>query len=376
MTQASMPNEASTIRFSRKNQADFTKTLRQRVDNYFKNAGIPKTANTAMVVKTVVLLSAYILPFVAMVIWAMPWYWALFLWTSMGISVSGIGMAVMHDANHGAYSRNPKVNKWVGHTLNLLGGAVVNWKMQHNVLHHTYTNIAGKDNDIDGAGTLRFHPHGEAKKHHKHQWIYAFGLYSILTIFWALAKDFIQFFRYKEARSRQSTPRQEAWLFARIAVSKVLYFGLFLGLPIFVGGHPAWVVITGFLLMHVIGGLILSLVFQLAHVVEDTDFPLPDAGGQMEDSFWAHQLRTTCNFSNSNALMTWYTGGLNHQVEHHLFPNICHVHYPAIAPIVKETAEEFGLPYHAYDTIGPAIRSHITMLKRFGVPSLSEIGAG
>lgn len=375
MSNQPLTSSADTVRFSNRNQSDFTRTLRKRVDTYFREHQIARQANTAMKVKTVVLLTAYIAPFVMLFVLDGSFFLGLGLWAIMGIAKAGIGMAVMHDANHGAYSKNQKVNTLIGHFLNLLGGAVINWKFQHNVLHHTYTNIAGKDNDIDGAGTLRFHPHGEHEKYHKHQWFYAFFLYGVLTLFWAAAKDFIQYKRYKDLRKPTATPASERLLLIRLVVFKLVYFAVVLGLPMAFSPYTWWMVVTGFLVMHIIAGLVLSLIFQMAHVVEETEFPVPDAAGNMEDSFMAHQLKTTANFATHNKLLTWYSGGLNHQVEHHLFPNICHVHYPALAPIVRETAHEFGLPYNEMPSFGAALKSHIAMLKKFGIPPLSEIGA-
>lgn len=374
MTNQALPTKVATVRFSNRNQNDFTRTLRKRVDNYFKDKGISRNANTTMVMKTVVFLTLYIAPFIGLLVFEMSFGVSLLLWAIMGFAVAGIGMSVMHDANHGAYSRNPRINYLIGLTLNMCGGAVVNWKMQHNVLHHTYTNIAGKDNDIDGAGTMRFHPHGDHQKHHKYQWFYAFGLYAILTLFWATAKDFIQYYRYKNDRHVLTTPKEERTLFLRIVALKVLYFGVFFGLPMALGGFAFWQVLIGFVIMNAISGLILSLIFQMAHVVEDAEFPLPDLAGNMEDSFMVHQLKTTSNFATKSPFLTWFSGGLNFQVEHHLFPNICHVHYPEISKIVKETATEYGFPYNEEPTFGSALKSHIRMLKRFGIPSLNEIG--
>ncbi len=375
MSNQPITTPADTVRFSTRNQADFTRTLRKRVDAYFKERNIARQANMAMKVKTVVFLAAYFVPFA--LLFALPaYFWlGLGLWAMMGLAMAGIGMGVMHDANHGAYSKNQKVNQLIGHTLNLCGGAVINWKFQHNILHHTYTNIAGKDNDIDGAGTMRFHPHSAPEKHHRLQWFYAFFLYGVLTLFWALAKDFIQYKRYSDLRKPTATPASERNLLLSIVALKVAYFGIFLALPIAFSGYAWWMVVVGFLASHAIAGVVLSLIFQMAHVVEETEFPLPDASGNMEDSFLAHQLKTTDNFATDKKWLTWYSGGLNHQVEHNLFPNICHVHYPAIAPIVRDTAKEFGLPYNEMPTFGQALKSHIAMLKKFGIPPLSEIGA-
>jgi linoleoyl-CoA desaturase len=370
-----MPTQETPVRFTNRNQNDFAKTLRKRVNGYFKAEGISQNANTAMIIKTVVMLSAYILPFIALIAFTPPLWASLLLWGLMGFALAGIGMSVMHDANHGAYSKNQKVNKWVGYTLLMLGGNVYNWKTQHNVLHHTYTNIAGKDNDIDGSFSMRFDPHQPHKKFHKHQWYYAFLFYSIMTLYWCTAKDFVQFAKYKKEGVNKQTPAENRKLLWTIIASKAGFFGVFIGLPL-AAGIPIGQILLGFLIMHIIGGLVLSLIFQLAHVVEETEFPLPDAKGSMEHSWLVHQLHTTANFARNNAFLNWYSGGLNHQVEHHLFPNICHVHYPKIAPIVKKTAKEFGFPYNEHKTFSGALKSHVRMLRRFGAPSLEEIANG
>ncbi len=373
--QHKLPTQETPVRFTNREQNDFAKTLRKRVNDYFKSKGISQNANASMVAKTFILLSAYILPFVALLVFTPPLWASLLIWAVMGFALAGIGMSVMHDANHGAYSKNQKVNKWVGYTLLMLGGNVYNWKTQHNVLHHTYTNIAGKDNDIDGSFSMRFDPHQPHKEFHKHQWYYAFFFYSIMTLYWCTGKDFVQFVKYKKEGVNKQTPAQNRKMLWNIIASKAGFFSVFIGLPL-LAGIPIGQILLGFLIMHIIGGLVLSLIFQLAHVVEETEFPLPDASGSMEHSWLVHQLHTTANFARENLILNWYSGGLNHQVEHHLFPNICHVHYPKIAPIVKQTAEEFGFPYNEHETFGGALKSHVKMLRRFGAPSLEEIANG
>lgn len=351
----------------------FLTTLKQRVDNYFDEQNITMFCNKKMVIKTIVLLNAYILPFIVILTFHLSALTTFLLWSLMGFALAGIGMSVMHDANHGAYSSNKKVNIIMGHTLNLLGGAVFNWKLQHNILHHTYTNVVHKDDDIDDKLIMRFSPHTTVKWYHKFQFVYAFAFYGILTLYWALLKDFVQFFQYtKEGVNRDSKNKNRQNLL-KVVASKLFYFFVFIVLPLVILKMSVLPYLMGFLLMHFIAGIVLTVIFQLAHTVEGTNYPLPDESGIIENNWAIHQLNTTVNFSRKNKWLSWYVGGLNFQVEHHLFPAICHVHYPAIAPIVKSTAEEFGIPYLENKSFMEALRSHINVLKTFGrLPGINE----
>ncbi len=294
------------------------------------------------------------------------------LWLLMGFGLAGVGMSIMHDANHGAYSENKTVNYIMGHTLNMVGGSVFNWKLQHNILHHTYTNIAHLDEDIADKLVLRFNPHTKVKAYQKLQYIYAFLFYGILTLYWALLKDFIQFARYTRNGVNPGTRWENTVMVTRMVIDKIFYFLVTIGIPLYVG-IPLWQVITGFLLMHFASGVILTVVFQLAHTVEGTTHPLPNEFGDIENCWAIHQMNTTVNFSKGSPFLTWYLGGLNYQVEHHLFPRICHVHYPEISSIVKQTAIEYGIPYLENKTFGVAFQSHMATLKRFGrLPDINE----
>ncbi|MFI5150467.1 MAG: fatty acid desaturase family protein [Bacteroidia bacterium] len=363
------------VRFSNSgpDQTLFYSTLRNRVDGYFTENNISKHCNREMVVKTIILLLAYIVPFVAMLILHPSFLISLVLWLIMGLSAAGVGMSVMHDANHGAYSQNKTVNFWLGGTLNLMGGSIFNWKMQHNLLHHTYTNIHDMDDDIDPKAFMRFSPHSKVRLYHKVQFIYAFFFYGVLTLYWALVKDFIQFAKYKREGINRNTPGENTKVILNMIITKVFYVGIFIFLPIFVFHLPVWNVISGFLLMHFVAGIVLTVVFQLAHTVEGTSHPVPNDKGTIENNWAVHQMNTTVNFSRRNKWISWYVGGLNFQVEHHLFPTICHVHYPNIAGIVKQTAEESGVPYLENITFLNALQSHIRTLKRFGgLPQINE----
>ncbi|MBK9283759.1 MAG: acyl-CoA desaturase [Sphingobacteriaceae bacterium] len=349
-----------------KNRSEFFATLRNRVDQHFRSNNISKNFNSKMVVKTVLLLTAYILPFTLILFLNYPPIINYTLWFIMGFSKAGIGMSVMHDANHGAYSGNSKTNYWIGVSINLVGGSIFNWKLQHNILHHTYTNIVDMDEDIEDKLFFRFSPHSKPKWFHRFQFIYVFFFYAILTLYWALIKDFVQFRKYIKSGINKDSDSTNQKNFTKLIIAKILYFFVFIILPIFILQLPALNYILGFLLMHFMAGIILSVIFQLAHTVENTTHPLPDKEGTIINTWAIHQLNTTSNFSRKSKILTWYLGGLNYQVEHHLFPNICHIHYPAIAPIVKNTAEEFGIRYLENDSFLKAFNSHMRLLKTFG----------
>ena len=364
MTQA--PFELPTVRFGR-DTTGFAKTLRQRVDAHFKENGIHKKATTGMKLKTVVLLSAYFAPLALITLGATGGGWAF--WVAevlMGLGLAGIGMAVMHDGNHGAYSENKTINKIVGGVLELVGGNSEMWQIQHNVLHHTFTNIDGLDEDIDPGPLLRFSPLKPLKPWHRYQHYYAWFFYGLMTLLWVTVKDFIAIKKYEKFGLLKRMGKSKQQLMIKIVLAKVIYYPIVVGLPLMFSGLGAGQIIAGWLLMHFVGGLTLGIVFQPAHVMEDHDYKPAEKGSVMEDDPMSHQLKTTCNFGTKSRLLNWYSGGLTHQIEHHLSPHICHVHYPKISKIVRETAEEFGLPYRADTSFWGALKLHTAQLKQLG----------
>jgi len=366
-------NPKTQVKFNQSGKTAFFQTLKSRIDKHFVAAGYSKHANAAMVVKTISMFVIYLAPFVVLLFLQPVWPVALLLWIIMGIGMAGVGMSVMHDANHGAYSSNKTVNLIIGHTLNMVGGSVSNWKIQHNILHHTYTNISHLDEDIEDKGVLRFSPHTPARRALRFQHLYACAFYSIMTLYWLVVKDFVQFYKYGKSGMNQGHGSQSRTMFLlKIIGDKLLYYSVFIGLPIYFQ-MPTWILVTGFLLMHFTAGIILTLIFQIAHSVEETVHPMPDEEGNIDNAWAIHQMETTMNFATKNRFLTWYLGGLNFQVEHHLFPSICHIHYPAIAPIVKQTAQEFGIPYLEKKTFSEGIASHFRLLQKLGkLPAASE----
>lgn len=359
------------VRFpkNKTNQREFISELKSRVNDYFTDNGISRYANFSMIFKTIAMLSFYLVPFAVILFGGIGAVWLhILLWCMMGVGMAGIGLSVMHDANHGTYSRKPWVNKWIGSSMYLLGGNPTSWRIQHNVLHHSFTNIEGLDEDISPVGLLRFSPHKKLLPIHKYQHIYAWPLYGLMTMMWVLTKDFKQVKRYKNLSLTRTQGITAGQHLRDVILSKVFYYIIFIGLPILLAPIAWYWVLIGFVFMHFIGGFILTCVFQPAHVVPFTSFPLPDDRGSMENSFAIHELSTTSNFAPNNKWLSWYVGGLNYQVEHHLFPNVCHVHYARISKIVRETAKEFQLPYYCLPSFRSALAAHFKMLRQLGNP--------
>ncbi len=354
-----------SIRFSRKDPAHFFKTLRQRVNTYFVENQIEKTGNYKMYLKTFLILFAYFGSYVLMLTGVLSGWSALLAYAILGFGTAGIGLCIMHDANHGAYSKNPLVNKIMSYSMNLVGASTFTWNIQHNVLHHSYTNVYHLDEDIDDKPFLRLSPHGKLKKYHRFQHLYAFVLYCLATISWVLSKDFRQLYHYNKTGLTSKSGFNPTKETIEMIASKGLYITYILIVPILLGVH--WgIALLGFLLLHAIAGFIITVVFQLAHVVEGPEHFEAEEETNSENTWAIHQIKTTANFSTKSKFITWCVGGLNYQIEHHLFPSICHVHYPEVSKIVKETIQEFGLPYYEYEQLTSAISSHVKMLKSFG----------
>lgn len=356
-----------SIRFNESNNKEFFQELKKNVDNYFSENKISKQGDHRMVIKTIFMLTLYLVPLGLLIGGvASSFGMSLIFWSIMGLGMAGIGLSVMHDANHGAYSTNPKVNQAMGFVLNIIGGYHINWKIQHNVLHHSFTNINGYDEDIDKAGIIRFSPDQPKKKLFRFQLLYAPILYSILTLYWCTVKDYEQLFSYNKRGLLKTQGVTFAQALFRIVLYKVVYYFVTIALVILMTDLLWYEVILGFVLMQMICGLILALVFQSAHVLEETEFFEPSDDNTVENSWAIHQMRTTANFANGNRTLTWLIGGLNHQVEHHLFPTICHIHYPALSKIVRRTAKKYDVPYNEHKTFAGAIVSHFKMLAALG----------
>jgi linoleoyl-CoA desaturase len=347
--------------------AGFGDEVKRRVAEYFESRNISPKADLSMVVKTIVLLTVTFGSYALILSNQFTAWQMLGLAIVMGVGVAGIGFGIAHDALHGAYSSRPWVNYILGYSFELMGASGYMWRITHNVIHHTYPNVHGLDEDLEVSPLLRLSPQAARKPFHRFQHWYAFAAYSLTTIFWVFVKDF-RYFRMRDLGPFRDK-RHEKRELAILVISKAVYYAWTIVIPLMVLNVAWWQFLIGLLAMHLTAGLILGIVFQLAHVVEETEHPIPEPDGTMDEAWMVHQMRTTSDFATSNRLLSWYVGGLNFQVEHHLFPKVCSVHYPAIHSIVRETAARHGVPHHRHETMLEAVRSHLRTLKRLGNPT-------
>ena len=361
--------DMSKVTFA-KGTTPFYAVVKKRVDEYFKAKGLEKTGDWRLYLKSIILIpGAFGLFFSVLYFYNQLPVWALLLMCSaLGLTLASIGFNVMHDACHGAYSKKHWLNELMGYTLNIMGGNQFIWKQKHNIIHHTYTNVDGVDDDIAKAPIMRQASTQPWVPAHKIQYIYVFLVYAISSFAWVFLMDFQKYLKRMVYTTKMwDVDTKEQVIFWG---SKLYYLLVFILLPIYVVGFLPW--LTGFAVMHVSMGLSLALTFQLAHVVEGAHFEEAYEDKHIEQDWAVHQVLTTANFAPNNLLIRWYVGGLNYQIEHHLFPRISHVHYPEVSKIVKETCKEFNIPYNEFKTTRSALVSHLKTMKEFGkIPDLA-----
>lgn len=353
------------LKFDAADHATFAGELRKRVNQYFADNQISKFGTGALHIKTIIAFSLYLIPYFLMISGVITHVWLMYgLWTVMGIATATIGTCIMHDSIHGSYSKTPWINTVLGQSMNLIGGNAYVWKMQHNVLHHTFTNVNHVDDDIDIPVLMKMSPHQKQYSFHRFQHIYVWFLYSLATLFWVTTKDFVQLNKYKQRGMMKDNKEYLIRLF-NIIFWKIIYYAYLLAIPLIFIPASNLQIIGMFVTMHLVAGILLSIIFQPAHVFPDTTFT-DEKVTQFPHNYVVHQFLTTTNFTLRDPFFSNIAGGLNYQIEHHLFPTVSHVHYKAISPIVKQTAEEFGIPYYCENNLTDALISHGNMLKKMG----------
>jgi linoleoyl-CoA desaturase len=277
--------------------------------------------------------------------------------------VAGVGFNIQHDANHGAFTARRWWNRLTAWSLDLVGGSSYVWRFKHNVLHHQFTNVDGVDDDLEAGPWLRLRPEQPRHWWHRFQHLYMWPLYVFLPLKWQWFDDFYCLITGR--LGRQAVPRPRLGSLLGMLAGKALFFGWALVLPLIL--HPTLPVLLVYAFVCLLMGIVLGTVFQLAHCLEEAAFvPCPAGGARLPQPWAEHQLATTVDFSPRNRVLTWYLGGLNFQVEHHLFPRISHVHYPALESVVRRICDEYGVEHRSHHSVWSALRSHIRHMRRMG----------
>jgi linoleoyl-CoA desaturase len=341
----------------------FQKELRRRVEDYFLKSGRRQRDCPAMYLKTTIILTVFTGLYLLLVFLAEAWWQTLPLAALLGLSIAAIGFNIEHDGGHHAYSNVAWINRLTAMTLDLVGGSSYVWRWKHAVVHHTYVNITGHDSDIDVGVFGRLTPHQKRLRFHRWQQFYLWPLYGVSVIKWHLYDDFRDVILGRIGPIRM--PRPKRWELVGFVGGKVLFLTLAFGLPLLI--HQIWIVLLFYVVTVGLAGVVVSVVFQLAHCVEEAEFPQPLEGSSSIENGWAvHQVETTLDFARRSRVESWLLGGLNFQIEHHLFPRVCHVNYPAISNLVEETCREFGVKYGEHRSFRAGLSSHFRWLRRMG----------
>ena len=353
-----MPSELHRVRFPARRL--FHADLSRRVDEYFEGAGRSRHGGWAMGAKSAVLIAWLAVSYALLMFVSLPAWGAALLSISVGLAMAGVGFSVMHDANHGGTSSSARVNGIMSFTLDLLGASSFLWRLKHNVMHHAHPNVSGLDPDIEaGSPLLRLAPWQSRRWHHRFQHLYVWLLYGLFPLQWWFVDDARELVTGRIA-GRQFPPARGRALLIALA-GKALFISWAFLLPALL--HPSWGLVLIWALALFVLGNVLAGVFQLAHCVENAEF----IGSRGVETDWAeHQLATTVDFARGNTLLGWYLGGLNFQVEHHLFPRVCHLHYPALSRIVEETCAAHRVQYRCEPTLRSAVAANVCWLQRMG----------
>ena len=345
----------------------FPKVLRQRLDRFFADQDLSPKANRSMWLKISVGLSVLAGAWITIYVMRPPAWAFVTLYVLSGLAQTFLLLNIAHDSNHNAISSSSVVNKTMNYAFDLCGINSYMWRILHHRGHHSCVNIHGEDDALTGRGLFRFTPHEPHRRLHRFQHLYALCLYALFSLDYVFVRDFEAFFfpAHDYLKKTRHPVREITILFA----GKAFYFTYMLALPVVLLGKSPLLVAGSFLLVHLLIGLSVSLVFQTTHTIDTTYFPVTRS--EFDNSVY-HIFATTADYATGNPVVGWLAGGLNHHIAHHLCPFVCHTHYPALTRIVRETAEEFGIPYRQHPTMTRAISHHLLLLKQLGNETYTE----
>jgi fatty acid desaturase len=348
--------------------SEFYKTVRERVDKYFKDNNIDPKISYWMFFRYFVFLTVANLCWVGMLMFHDLLVLGIVMAFGWGLFGALVAMSCTHDASHFAITHKPWVWRAVGCVHDFFHGAsMYTWINQHTLGHHSYTNIDGADPDIvtassDTPDIRRIKWDQRWMPRYFYQHIYMPMLYCVLGIKTRL-QDFHILYHLRNSTIRMN--KFSNWQLFSFFAGKFLHCIYRFVIPSL---FMPW---TSVLLYNLIGEIVgsywLALIFQTSHVISEVEWPKPDPVTKMVHQDWAEmQVATTQDYATDSWFWNVFTGALNHQTAHHLFPGIIQAHYPLITPIVRQTCEEFGVTYHYVDTMWEAFNCHVNHLKVLG----------
>ena len=340
----------------------FYEELKNRVDQHFETTGLRRRDSPRMYLKSAVILLWFGVSYASLVFAARTRWEAAACAASLALAICGIGFNLQHDANHSSYSDRRTINHLVGITLDVLGASSYVWKWKHNIFHHTYTNVDGLDEDINIGFWARLSPTQSRRRAHGLQHYYIWFIYGFLLAKWQFVDDVKNVVQGRVADNRMPRPRR--WALLELVAGKVTFLAWAFVVPLLF--HPWWAVLLCYGAISFVVAVMLATVFQMAHCSARATFPTLSETGDVPRSWAVHEVESTIDFARGSRILTWYLGGLNYQIEHHLFPKISHVHYPRLAPLVAAVCAEFGVRYTVYDRFLPAVSSHWHWLQQMG----------
>lgn len=340
--------------------AEFQIEVKRRADEYFRTSGLHERDCWQMYLKTAVILACFAAFYITLVFLVHTWWLALPFAILLGLTGACIGLCIQHDGSHRAYSDHAWLNRLAAMTLDLVGGSSHLWKGKHVLSHHTYTNITGHDGDIDVGVLGRMSPYQKRRTLHRWQHYYLWPVYGFMALKWQLYDDFWEIASGK-IRGRDY-PRPRGWELVTFIGGKAVFLTLALVIPSLV--HPFGSVLLFFGVTGIVMGMSLAVIFQLAHAVKEAAFLPPPAEAQQVEKSWAvHQVEATVDFARRNRTLAWFLGGINFQIEHHLFPRVCHIHYPALSRVVESTCRDYGVRYAEHRSLWAGIAAHFRWLR-------------
>lgn len=355
----------------------FYPTLRRRVVERLEEKGLSRRGSAEIWIKATLLI-LWFWSSLIMAITTTDNYWHACLWSiCWGISGAFVGTCIQHDGNHGAFSRWPLLNKAAGWTQDMMGASAFTWEFQHMLGHHPYTNLLdtqenqnNQESDPDVFSSyplMRMHPQNEVKPFHKYQHLYAPFLFGLMTLSKCYQQDVEVVLSKKLYHLDANCRYGSTWNVLRFWGMKVLSAAYCVVWPCYTHGIAKGLFLC--FIGHFACGELLATMFIVNHVIDGVSFahdgaekPYDRKGNTPMEAIartpgktpdvplndWAAvQCQTSVNWSKGSWFWNHFSGGLSHQIEHHLFPSICHTHYVHIQDVVETTCQEFGVPYRS-----------------------------